>query len=311
MRILLTGATGFIGVHLAKSLCTHHDVAALLRPQAKIERLAKVTSLRHLIWDGDKTSLPALLNDVRPEVIIHLAGYFVGEHKADDVVILIDSNIGFPTALLHAAVQAGCLHFINTGSYWQHYENASYAPVNLYAATKQAFATTLACCVADGMLQNALTLELTDTYGPGDLHPKLIPLLEQMAAGGNTLAMSPGQQFLDFVHIDDIVAGYVQALALLSAIPEHQAHAYALRSNQPIRLKDFITLYNEASPQPVNVEWGARPYRPREFMEPWTQGEVLPGWSPKIDLFDGLRALLRNNNSIHSTETAQRFSAST
>ncbi len=191
MRILLTGATGFIGVHLANRLCSDHHVAALLRPQAKIERLAKITSLRHLVWDGDITSLPALLNDARPEVIIHLAGYFVGEHKAQDVDTLLDSNISFPTALLNAAVQAGCRQFINTGSYWQHYENSSYAPVNLYAATKQAFAGMLGYYVRDGMLQKALTLELTDTYGPGDLRPKLIPLLEQMAAGGNALAMSP------------------------------------------------------------------------------------------------------------------------
>jgi nucleoside-diphosphate-sugar epimerase len=292
MRILLTGATGFIGVHLANSLCPHHDVAALLRPQAKIERLAKVTSLRNLIWDGDITSLPALLNDVRPEIIIHLAGYFVGEHKQHDVDILVDSNIRFPTALLHAAVQAGCLHFINTGSYWQHYENASYAPVNLYAATKQSFATLLAYYVRDGMLQKALTLELTDTYGPGDSRPKLIPLLAQTAAKGDVLAMSPGNQFIDFVHVDDIVAGYQQALALFASIPEYQLRTYALRSIQPIKLKELVALYNESSPIPVQVNWGARPYRQREFMEPWTQGEVLPGWGPKIALRDGLRDLL-------------------
>ena len=292
MRILLTGATGFIGVHLANSLCPHHDVVALLRPQSKLERLAKVTSLRHLIWDEDVTTLPALLIDARPEVIIHLAGYFVGEHKPQDVDILVDSNVSFPTVLLHAAVQAGCLQFINTGSYWQHYGNAGYAPVNLYAATKQAFATMLAYYVRDGMLQRALTLELTDTYGPGDLRPKLIPLLAQTAAQGDVLAMSPGNQFLDFVHVYDIVAGYLQALTVLTSIPEHQQRTYALRSTQPIKLKDFIVLYNEISPNPVNVDWGARPYRSREFLEPWTQGEVLPGWIPQLALRDGLHALL-------------------
>jgi hypothetical protein len=78
----------------------------------------------------------------------------------------------------------------------------------------------------------------------------------------------------------------------LSSIPEHQQRTYALRSTQPITLKDFIVLYNEISPNPVNVDWGARAYRSREFMEPWTQGEVLPGWSPKMPLRDGLRELL-------------------
>jgi nucleoside-diphosphate-sugar epimerase len=292
MRILLTGATGFIGVHLANRLCSDHDVVALLRPQAKIERLMKITSLRHLTWDEDITTLPALLNDAQPEVIIHLAGYFVGEHKPHDVDTLVDSNIRFPTALLHAAVPAGCLHFINTGSYWQHYENADYGPVNLYAATKQAFATTLAYYVQDGMLRNALTLELTDTYGPGDLRPKLIPLLAQIAAKGEVLSMSPGNQFVDFVQVDDIVAGYLQALALFPSIPEYQRRTYALRSIQPIKLKELVALYNEISPIPVQVNWGARPYRQREFMQPWTQGEVLPGWSPNIALRDGLRELL-------------------
>lgn len=291
MRILLTGVTGFIGSHLARRLAARHEVAALLRPGAKRERIQPL-KLKELAWDESAAGLAPLLGAFKPELIIHLASLFIGEHKPGDVEGLVASNVRFPTLLLEAATAAGCRQFINTGSAWQHYDNAAYAPVSLYAATKQAFADILAYYVQVGSVTRALTLELSDTYGPDDPRPKLIPIMRTSAAEGKTMSMSPGDQLVDFVHVEDAGAAYERAIELLPEIPERQSRVYAVRSGAPLKLKDFIALYNEISPKPVKVEWGARPYRARETMQPWTQGQTLPGWQPRINLREGLKALV-------------------
>lgn len=293
MRILLTGATGFIGGHLAKALVKQHQVAAILRPRAKKERLSKsAPDVQQMIWDEQVSSLPDLLKTFQPDMVIHLAGVFFGDPKAENVDNLLDSNVRFPAVLLDAAVRTGCRQFINTGSIAQHHLNAEYRPSGLYGATKQAFADILTYYVQSGGLQRALTLEPSYVYGPNDPVKRLLQIFEQAAKNGEVLNMSPGKQFLDFVYVDDIVDAYLLALELLPKIPVYQQRTYALRSDKPIQLDELVSLYNQISSRPVKVNWGGRAYRSCEFMEPWSQGEILPNWQSKIDLADGLQRLL-------------------
>jgi len=292
MRILITGATGFIGAHLAKHLAKQHEIAMLLRPQARKERLAGIEPPpRLLLWDGTVESMPLLLNDFKPACVIHLASYFTGAHKPADIDPLIESNIRFPSILLETMAQSGCKQFINTGSVMQHYENAAYAPMNLYAATKQACADILTYYIQSSGIKRAVTLELADTYGPNDPRSKLISLLQKTAASGEVLGMSPGEQYVDLIHVDDVVRAYELALGILQKMPDGQQKTFAIRSGAPLTVKSLVELFNQVSPRPVKAEWGKRPYQPREIFQPW-QGELLPGWKPQITLQEGLRALL-------------------
>ena len=50
--------------------------------------------------------------------------------------------------------------------------------------------------------------------------------------------------------------------------------------------------YAQVSGCPLNIEWGARAYRSREVMQPWTAFERLPGWRPKVDLASGFARCL-------------------
>jgi nucleoside-diphosphate-sugar epimerase len=292
MRILLTGATGFIGSYLARYLSQRHEVAAILQPEAKKERLKSILPANaQLNWNGRAKNLPGLIEKFHPEVVIHLAGHIAYSHGLEDIDRLIDGNIRFGALVLDAVSAAGCQQFIHTGSVWQHDGNEAYSPLNLYAATKQAFADMLTHYVKNQGVR-AITLELADTYGPDDKRPKMLSALQKAAIEDGIMPMSPGDQFIDMVHVRDVAAAYEQAIVLLSGLSDHQQRTYAVRSGQPLRLKEFVALYNEVAPRPVQVEWGARPYRARETMQPWTQGEVLPGWQPKIGLREGLRELL-------------------
>jgi nucleoside-diphosphate-sugar epimerase len=224
-----------------------------------------------------------ILRSVHPDIVFHLASLVVGEHSADDVDPLVQSNILFGTQLLEAMALAGVSGIVNTGTYWQHYEGREYSPVSLYAATKQAFQDILQFyCEARGLC--AVTLELSDTYGPGDNRPKLLSLLDRAARTGETLQMSPGEQLLDLLHVDDVVHGYEVAADGLLAGHLPSPSQYRLSSGSLVQLKDIVELYRQATGHTVSVVWGGRPYRAREVMEPRSPVPLLPGWIPSRSL---------------------------
>lgn len=296
MKIFLTGATGFIGSQLAHRLVAEgHELAILVRPDSRLDVLQSVLpQVQVHVYDGSYASLLRALLTAKPNLICHLASLFLAQHKPEDVGRLIESNLSFPTQLLEAMNQVGVKCFINTGTSWQHFQNETYNPVNLYAATKQAFESLLAYYVeAQGL--KVITLKLFDTYGPGDTRPKLFHLLEKAVKTGEILDMSAGNQLIDIVHIDDVTAAYVIATQRLLNGKVSQHERYAVSSGTPMPLKELIQLYMNVTKQTISINWGARPYRHREVMTPWSKGSDLPNWKIKTNLIEGIRRICRQD----------------
>lgn len=293
-RALVTGASGFIGRHLVRRLVHDGwDVHVILRPASRLPHDAVFSRVVRHVHEGGMARMQEIVAQVQPTRVFHLASLFLAEHRSEDVGPLIESNITFATYLLEAMKQAGVRHFVNTGTIWQHFQGADYDPVCLYAATKQAFEDLLAYYVAAHGFA-AITLKLADTYGPGDTRPKLLNLLRQCAREGKPLAMSPGAQRIDLVHVDDVVAAFVMAAERLEQgkVAGHQR--YAVTTGHPRSLRELVALFEQAWGRPLAIEFGARPYRAREVMEPW-QGEPLPGWRPQGDLLAFLTQWVKND----------------
>jgi nucleoside-diphosphate-sugar epimerase len=292
-RVLVTGATGFIGSHLVRRLAADGcDVHALVRAGSDARRVPPAGVVTAHVADGDTERLVDLVAELRPAAVFHLAAYFVAEHRAPDVAPLVASNVLLTAQLAEAASAAGGPAFINTGTSWQHYRDAPYMPVALYAATKQAAEDVLAF-YADATPLRVVTLRLFDTYGPADPRPKLLAALRR-AAAGETLRMSPGEQLIDLVHVDDVVDAYVAAWAHADRTPGAAAEAFAVSSGAPLPLRDLAGLFGRVAGRPLAIEWGGRAYRAREVMVPWSAGTPVPGWRPRVGLEDGLRRLLRD-----------------
>ncbi|MFZ3018966.1 MAG: NAD-dependent epimerase/dehydratase family protein [Gallionella sp.] len=289
---LMTGSTGFIGSHLVNGLlAAGWQVHVVIRkPLGECSwDPAQVKTHHH---DGSTEGLVSIMREAGPDVVLHLASLFLSSHRVEDVVPLMQSNVQFPAQLLEAMHQANCGRLLNTGTAWQHYRGMDYSPVNLYAATKQAFGTILQYYVEACGLR-AITLELSDTYGPGDTRRKLMHLLDEVARTQKPLPMSPGEQKIDLVHVDDVVRAYLIAAERLLAEPGNGHECYAVSSGQPVRLKELVAVFERVRGVSVPVQWGGRGYREREVMEPWSGGNILPGWSPQIGLESGLRGEYR------------------
>lgn len=226
----------------------------------------------------------------RPEMVFHLASYFVAEHRIEDVEPMLEANLGFGLRLLEAMRRNGVTRLVNTSTAWEHFSDEADEPVNLYAATKRAFGMIIDRYV-DTVGLHAVTLKLYDTYGPGDRRAKLFNLLRQASAGDSSLRMSPGDQELDLVHVDDVAAAHALAAEWLAGQQEPAHSAFAVSSGVRVRLRDVVGLYERTTGVQVPVEWGARPYRAREVMRPWSGGEWVPGWQPRVSLAEGLKRL--------------------
>lgn len=292
-KVLITGASGFIGSHLTKRLVAEgFSVHIILRQESGVDQLLDVLNeiTVHRL-DGNGGNLREIVENSKPDIVFHLASLFLSEHKAKDVVPLVQSNILFGSQLVEELINVGVTKFVNTGTSWQHYQNQDYNPVNLYAATKQAFAAVLQYYVESFGL-SVITLKLHDTYGPNDHRPKLFNLLIRIAQTGESLDMSPGEQEVDLVYVDDVVDAYVLAARslLFENVVGHEE--YSVSSGAPMKLKDMVASFSSIFGQPVRINWGGRAYRQREVMSPWDKGEFLPGWKPEIPLAEGIRLVL-------------------
>lgn len=282
MNILVTGSSGFVGTHLCARLRReHHNVFYLARPH-NFTQEPGADGNTFFFANNNIGSLMLYLRQNQIEGIIHLASLYLQSHQEKDIPNLIQSNVYLGTAILEAACKAGVKWFINTGTIWQNFNAPDgsdlYCPVNLYAATKQAF-MNIAKFYSESTNMRICTLKLCDTYGPNDTRRKIYALFEENARTGELLKMSAGEQKMDILHIDDVVEGFVHLIEMMHK-GEELLGEYVLSSGKQLTLREIAANYEKEHNVHLNIEWGARPYRTREVMAPY-KGNVLPGWRPQ------------------------------
>jgi nucleoside-diphosphate-sugar epimerase len=285
-RALVTGAGGFIAPHLTRRLLADGwEVGLVARSTSRVpgdllQRAALIPA------DVEAAAFTDAVQAFGPEVCFHLATHFVGVHGPGDVDPLIAANLTLGTRLAEALSAQGEAAFVNVGTVWQHHDGRRYGPTSLYAATKQAFADVLQF-YAECTPLRAVTVELSDTYGPHDRRTKLLQLLVRAHRTGDPLPLSPGEQWIDLTHVADVGTALVGAADLAGA----DAPVFAV-SGTAMPLREFVALVGELLGAEVPVQWCARPYRPREMMTPWRYSPPLPGWRPSVDLRTGLADVL-------------------
>ncbi|KML36104.1 NAD-dependent epimerase/dehydratase family protein [Cytobacillus firmus] len=291
-RALVTGATGFIGSHLSKRLVKDGWIVhVLVREHSNICPLKNSgDSINFHYYNGSMATMTEILKTAKPDVVFHLASMFIAQHTSAQIDSLIQSNITFGVQLAEAMVLNGIYCLINTGTSWQHFEDKDYSPVCLYAATKQAFESLLTYYSESSKLK-VINLKLFDSYGPEDYRPKLFSLLRKASFDNSPLIMSPGEQLIDLVYIDDIVDAFLKAASRIEGNDEIRWEDFAVTSRSPISLKEVVNTYQAVTGKKLSIKWGALPYRKNEVMLPWSKGKLIPGWKPQVSLIEGIKKM--------------------
>src|SRR5215211_1020103 len=232
MRILVTGAAGFIGFHVSKSLLDRgHEVAGVdnlndyydVRLKlARLEQLNGRNGFRFIKQDiADRTSMPELFAEERPERVVHLAAQAGVRHAFDHPHDYIDANIiGFMN-VLEGCRQNQVQHLVfastsavygaNTSMPFSVHQNVDH-PVSLYGATKKAN-ELMAHSYAHLFKLPVTGLRFFTVYGPWGRPDMAMWIFADAITRGQPIRLfNHGKMRRDFTYVDDVVESVVRLI---------------------------------------------------------------------------------------------------
>jgi nucleoside-diphosphate-sugar epimerase len=263
MKILLTGATGFIGSNIIPALMANKFTVGILKRKTSALKSLSVYVNSITIFNYEKYSeIENSVSEFRPDLIIHMATLYINRHQGDDINSLIESNISFGVQLLEAMQKNGVRKILNIGTRWQHVNDQQFNPANLYAATKHAFTIFLDYYKKQGIEYK--TLELCDTFGKNDSRKKIVDLLVDACEKKHAIDLSPGEQVLDLMYVGDLCDYIIKHI-------ENEGFfdgTTVSLSGSIIKLRELGRIIENIYGVKNILNWGGRNYRENEVMFP-------------------------------------------
>ena len=304
MKILITGAAGFIGFSLTRRLLERGDSVVGIDnlndyyPVAlKRARLAEIDSpaFRFIEMDiADRKALPELFSAEHFDCVVNLAAQAGVRYSIENPWAYVDSNlVGFANILeccRHYPV--GHLVYASSSSVYGGNEKVPFSeddkvdnPVSLYAATKKSN-ELMASCYSKLYGIKATGLRFFTVYGPWG-RPDMSPMLfaKAISAGQPIKVFNNGDMMRDFTYIDDIVEGVVRVMEHAPASHE----VYNIGCSNPVKLMDFISEIEDALGR--KAEKLMLPMQPGDVYQTYADTSKLErdfGYRPGVSLHEGI-----------------------
>lgn len=259
MKILLTGAAGFIGMHAAQALLARgdevygvdnlNDYYEVSLKEARLQQLAPLPGFHFEHLDiADRVALPEFVRKHSPQRVLHLAAQAGVRYSLKNPNVYIDSNlVGFGN-ILEACRNTNVEHLVYASSSSVYGANQKQPfsvednvdhPVSLYAATKRA--NELMAYVYAHLYRLPTTgLRFFTVYGPwGRPDMAIFSFTKAILEGCPIDVYNHGDMKRDFTYVDDIVEGVVRVLDKVPA-GDPPCKLYNIGNQQPVPLLDFI-----------------------------------------------------------------------
>jgi nucleoside-diphosphate-sugar epimerase len=279
MKIVITGATGFIGTHFTKqALAAGHSVLAIRRsPTSK----PRITLEQQPEW------LDRALDEVKAEdlkgcdVLVHLAAH-TGNVPYDTLINCLRWNLMAVVALFEEARQAGIRRYVVAGSCFEYghsgerYEaiptSAPLEPTNSYSTSKAAASMAL-CQWAE---EHGLSLDLLrvfHVFGEGEAESRLWPTLRRAALAGDNMPMTHAEQIRDFLAVEDVATTFL-IRATRPSLDQAIVRLFNLSSGRSSSLREFANFWWKEWRAKGTILFGRLEYRPGEVMR-YVPGDTL------------------------------------
>jgi UDP-glucuronate 4-epimerase len=332
VRILVTGAAGFIGYHVAKALLeAGHDVTGFddvnpyYDPKLKRDRLALLAPFPgfRMVEGGleDRAAMEALFSEGRFERVVHLAAQAGVRHSLTNPHAYAGSNLVGFLHVLEGCRHSGVGHLVYASSSsvyganrklpFSEHDNVDH-PVSLYAATKKAN-ELMAHSYAHLYRLPVTGLRFFTVYGPWG-RPDMAPIkfARAILAGEPIDVYNGGDLSRDFTYVDDVVDGVVRALGHVPAAPDGPVapdpatsptapyRVFNIGNSAPVPLMDFIAAIEAATGRTAKLNM--LPMQPGDVANTFADvGDLAAatGFAPKVPVDEGIRRFVAWYRGYH------------
>lgn len=315
-RVLVTGATGFIGRYLVGRLVElgAHVYAGSSPPNE--DRSGAVTEVdadpspepgaastsgrtrQSVVFDvRDAEAVRDTIDGVEPDVVFHLAAVGVTNPNVDPMLALT-VNAGGVVNLLEAFVGHQVDRVVLVGTSYEYGASGTttgFDPLNAYAASK------VAAWAFGRMYWRTRQLPVVmvrpfQVYGPGQPGHTLIPAAINAALSGEDFSMTPGEQERDFIFAEDVADGMIAAAGAAGI----EGATLDLGTGIGIEVRRVVEQIWQLADGEGDVQPGARPYRTGSAVHLVADADRtarLTGWRATTPLERGLRKTLEQLQS--------------
>jgi nucleoside-diphosphate-sugar epimerase len=285
-KILVTGASGFIGTPLCRRLIQQKAVVY------GVCRKRRGDLDPDVFWShgdiSDLTFVQKLMKSLQPDFIYHLASHVIGHRELHAVQPTFKANLQAAVNLLIVASEIGCERIILIGSQEEpDYEETSIVvPSSPYAAAKWAASSYARMCNA--LFQTPVTIaKVFMVYGPGqkDLR-KLVPYTILSLLNGKSPGLSSGARKVDWIYVDDVVDGLLE----IAKSNRLNGKTVDLGTGELVTVRELVEMISDFVQGEVQPKFGEVSERPMEQVRKARSEETksLIGWQARTSLRDGL-----------------------
>ena len=293
-HVLITGATGFIGSHLARKLLDANcKVSVFIRPSSDLWRIQDIIDQLDVHHGDlnrfDPNELQSKLSGVR--ILYHLGAHGVNP-SVRDIPTMMETNIQGTLRLLRLARDLKIDRFVYCGSCSEYgsgnslSESDALKPIDEYGISKSS-AWILVNMFYHKHGLPVVSLRPFTPYGPFELAYRLVPHTILSVLNKEDIKLTGGKQTRDFIFIEDVVGAFLMAGIKEEIIGD----TFNVCSGKAVSIKEVVLTITQLMNSPVKPLFGAQPYRESEL---WTSSgnpshaERKLSWTAKTSLEHGL-----------------------
>lgn len=291
-RVLVTGATGFLGGHLLNALGAFAADVAIV---ARDETCSSETKQLFVGDMRDQDFVRQAIQTWSPNIVFHLAGVRDRILTREAFVHALDTNLTGTLNLLFATLNAPSLERIVILGTAEEYggnrapfvESMRESPISAYSFSKQC-TTHLSQLMHCSFGLPVVGIRPSIAYGPAQCNDMFLPALIQALLQGKEFPMTHGEQTRDYVYVADVVDALLRA-GYRTGI---EGEVINIGSGEPTQIAALVSRVEQILGCADRVQRGALAYRIGEPMAYWldiSKAKRLLDWTPRTVLDDGLR----------------------